>query len=88
MPPVGLKIIFVFRVVTVTVQLAVFDPSFVVAVITAVPSPTVLTKPEETVATELLLDDHVTDLFAALEGVTVAVSEKTVSGSHVSEVLF
>ena len=39
-------------------------------------------------ATELLLDDQVTDLFAAFEGVTVAVSTKTVSGSHVSEVLF
>lgn len=60
---------------TVTTQAAFLPPSLVVAVIVAVPADLAVTKPEEeTVATEVLLDDQVTDLFVALEGVTVAVS--------------
>ena len=45
--------------------------------ITAVPSPTAVTTPEvETVATEVLPDDQVTDLLAASDGAMVAVSVK------------
>lgn len=61
---------------TVTEQLAFFEPSFVVTVIVAVPALTAVTTPEEeTVATEVLLEDQVTDLFEALEGETVAVND-------------
>ena len=59
---------------TFTVQVAVFPPSFVVTVIVAVPAAWPVTTPEEeTVATDLLLDDQVTDLLVAFEGVIVAV---------------
>ena len=59
---------------TVTEHVAVFPPSFVVTVMVAVPAALAVTTPEDdTVATDVLLDDHVTDLFVALEGVTVAV---------------
>jgi hypothetical protein len=61
--------------VTVTKHVVVFPPSFVVTVIVAVPAALAVTKPEdETVATEVLLEDQVTDLSVAFEGVTVAVS--------------
>ena len=47
-------------------------PSVVVTVIVAVPVAFAVTTPEEdTVATEVLLEDHVTDLSVALDGVTV-----------------
>ena len=60
---------------TVTAQVAVFEPVFVVTIIVAVPFPTAVTKPlEDTVATFVLLDAHVTDLSVAFDGVTVAVS--------------
>ena len=59
--------------VTVTVQVAVFPPSLVLTVIVAVPEALAVTKPEEeTVATEVLLEDQVTDLSVAFEGVIVA----------------
>ena len=59
---------------TVTAHVAFFPPSFVVTVMVAVPSISAVTTPElDTVATAVLLDDQVTDLSAALEGVTVAV---------------
>lgn len=60
----------------VTVQLAVLPPSLVVTVMTAVPDfPTAVMMPVlSTVATDVLLDDHVTVLSAALLGETVAVS--------------
>lgn len=57
---------------TVTVQVAFWPPD-VVAVIVAVPAPTAVTLPPETVATEALLVVHVTVLFVALDGETVAV---------------
>ena len=62
--------------VTVTVQLAFMPlPSFAVAVMVALPSPTAFTTPSaETVAMLLLLVDHVRDWFVAVEGLTVAVS--------------
>ena len=41
----------------------------------AVPAARAVTTPEdETVATDVLVDDQFTDLFVAFEGVTVAVS--------------
>ena len=61
--------------VTVTAHVAVLFPSFVLTVIVAEPAALAVTKPEEeTVATEVLLEDQVTDLSVALDGVTVAVS--------------
>ena len=58
---------------TVTVQVFVKDPSTVLQVIVAVPCDTPVTTPEdETVATALLLDDHLTDVLLAFEGRTVA----------------
>ena len=59
---------------TVTAHVAVLAPSTVVTVIVADPTPLAVTTPaEDTVATELLLDVHVTVLFVALAGVIVAV---------------
>ena len=56
--------------------------------ITAVPSPIAVTTPEVvTVATELLLDDQVTDLLAASDGVMVAVSVKVSPFLREAEVL-
>jgi len=61
--------------VTETDALAVNPPSCVVTVIAAEPALTPVTTPEElTVATEVLLEDQVTDLLVALDGETVAVS--------------
>ena len=57
---------------TVTLQLAVL-PLLLLAVMVAVPKPTALTTPLETVATEVLLELHVTVLLVALLGETVAV---------------
>ena len=60
---------------TVTAHVAVFAPSAVFTVIVADPAALAVTTPElETVATDVLLVDQVTDLFEAFEGVTVAVS--------------
>ena len=60
--------------VTVTVQAAVFPPSAVLTVIVAVPSPFAVIFPLlSTVATLVLLDDQLTDLFVAFDGETVAV---------------
>ena len=60
---------------TFTEQVAFFAPSFVVTVIVALPATlAVITPVEETVATEVLFDVHVTDLSVALDGVIVAVS--------------
>ena len=62
-----------FAAVTVTVQVAVLPPSLVFTVIVAVPAAFAVTTPEEeTVATEVLLEDQVTDLSVAFEGVIVA----------------
>ena len=59
---------------TLTVQLAETPlPSAAVQVTVAVPEPTAVTKPaEDTVATLVLLDYHVTFLFVALLGETDA----------------
>jgi hypothetical protein len=59
---------------TVTEQVAVWPPSFVVTVIVALPALTAVTVPFETLATEVLLLFHVIFLFVALVGATVAVS--------------
>ena len=56
---------------TVTWQVADLLPA--VAVIVAVPSATAVTVPFDTVATEVFELDHVTVLFVAFEGCTVAV---------------
>ena len=59
--------------VTLIVHLAVLPPSFVVAVITAWPSPTAFTRPlPSTVAIFLSDVDHPTVLSLAFSGVTVA----------------
>jgi hypothetical protein len=61
--------------VTVTAQVAVLPPSCVVTVIVAVPAATPVTRPLfDTVAMLLLPLVHVTLLFVALSGFTVAVS--------------
>ena len=58
---------------TVTLHSAVFPPSFVVTVIVASPAPTAVTFPLwSTVATPGVLLSHVTLLFVAVEGDTVA----------------
>ena len=52
----------------------IFVPSVEVAVIFAVPCATAVTTPDElTVAILVLLEDHVTVLFVAFEGIIVAV---------------
>jgi len=59
---------------TVTSQVAFLDPSFVVTVMVAVPTLTAVTVPvEDTLATEVLLEDQVTVLSEAFSGVTVGV---------------
>jgi hypothetical protein len=61
--------------VTVMLQFAVYPPSFVLTVIVALPAARAVTSPfVETVAIFVLLDDHVTLLFVAFEGETVAVN--------------
>jgi len=60
---------------TVIADVAVLLPSLVVTVIVALPAATAVTKPVElTVATDVLLDDHVTAVLVALLGAIVAVS--------------
>ena len=71
---------------TVTLQVA-FLPLLVVAVIVAVPLPTAVTFPFATVATDCTELVHVTDLFVALLGKTVAVSVSLSPISNVKEVL-
>jgi hypothetical protein len=71
---------------TVTTQLAVLDPSDVVTVIVAFPADCAMTTPEEdTDATEVLLDDHVTDLSVAFDGETVAVKAYVSPSARVNE---
>lgn len=61
---------------TVTEHVAVLLPSEVLAVIVADPAALAVTVPsDDTVATEVLFDDHVTVLFVAFEGETEALSE-------------
>ena len=60
---------------TFTEQVAFLLPSFVVTVIVALPTALAVTTPEEdTVATDVLFEDHVTDLSVASAGETVAVN--------------
>lgn len=74
---------------TVTEQVAVFFPSSVVAVMTAVPTFTADTFPfESTVATLELELDQVTFLLVAFEGVTVAVNLSVPPINRDSDVLF
>ena len=61
-------------VVTVTAQVAVLLPFWVVTVIVAEPCATAVTVPLATVATFVLLLDQVTFLLVALAGNTVGVS--------------
>ena len=60
-------------------------PSSVVTVIVAVPALTAVTFPLSTVATALSLEDHVTFLLVALDGLTVAV--RVVCSPSVNSVL-
>jgi hypothetical protein len=74
--------------VTVTVQVAVLPPSSVLTIIAALPAATALTVPPDTVATAVLLLLHVTFLFVALAGATVAVNVSELPTVIVVEVLF
>ena len=58
--------------ITVTTLVAVKPPSTVFTVIVALPAATGVTTPFTTVATAASEVDHVTDLFVALAGATVA----------------
>ena len=61
--------------VTVTMQVSVKPPSAVITVIVAVPRAFAVTSPLAlTIATAVLLDVHVINLFVAFGGVTVAVN--------------
>ena len=71
-------------VVTVTEQVALLLPAF--AVMVALPLPTAVTTPSETVATEVLPDVHVTLSLLPL-GVTVAVSVAVLPFVRLSDVL-
>ena len=74
---------------TVTEHVAVLKPSFVVTVIVVVPTALAVTTPEDdTVATDALLEDQVTDLSVAFDGVTVAVNAWVSPTVIVSDVLF
>ena len=65
---------FEFVAATVTAQIAVFEPSEVFTVIVAEPFPMAVTTPLElTVATDVLLEVQLTDLFVAFDGKTSAV---------------
>ena len=76
-------------ITTVTLQVAVFDPSFVVTVMTALPAPTAVTLPFwSTVTTDVLLDFQLTVLSVASLGLTVAVRVSLLPFSIVSSVLF
>jgi hypothetical protein len=72
----------------VTKHCAVKPPSTVVTIITDVPAANPVTRPvEETVATELFTDAHVTALFVAVFGATVAVSCSVLPSNTVVAVL-
>ena len=71
---------------TVTLHCAVYPPSAVVTVTTADPAVLAVTFPPDT-DTLLLLALHVTDLFVALVGNTVAVSCAESPASNVNVVL-
>jgi hypothetical protein len=73
---------------TVTAQVAVLFPSAVVTVMDAVPAATAVTVPFDTVATEVALLLHVTFLFVALAGATVAVKASVFPTSRDNVVLF
>jgi hypothetical protein len=77
------------EVVTVIVDVAVFDPSCVVTVMVAVPAATPETNPLAlTVATNVLLDAQLTVLLVAFAGATAAVScwvAPTASDTEVGE---
>jgi hypothetical protein len=74
------------RAFIVTVQVALFPPD--VAVIVAVPTTLPVTTPLLTVAILVLLELHVTVLFVAFDGFTVAVNVSVASISIVVLVLF
>jgi len=74
--------------VTVTAQVAVLLPSWVVTVMLAVPAATPTTVPPLTCATAVLLLDHVTFLLVALLGAMVAVRLSVPPMTMLVEVLF
>ena len=72
---------------TVTEQDAVLPPSLVVTVIVALPPAFAVTTPvAETVATEVLLEDQVTDLSVASDGETVAVRVRLSPATMVKDI--
>ena len=77
-----------FLSLTVIEQLAVIPPSSVFTVTTAVPLLRAVTLPSSTVATDGSSDDHVTFLFVAFSGLTVAVNTITSPSTISREVLF
>jgi hypothetical protein len=81
LPPLG--------ALTLKVQVAVLPPSTVVTVITALPADTPVTTPlADTEATLEVLLLHVTDLFIAFEGDTVAISVSALPTVRLAELLF
>jgi hypothetical protein len=83
--PVTLTV--VAGVLTVTLHVAVLLPSSVVTVMVALPAETALTTPLDTVATDVLLDFHVTFLLVASDGEMVGVSLVSEPVSKAIEVL-
>ena len=76
-------------VFTVTLHVAVFSPSFVFAVITAVPFALAVTTPFlSTVAKLSLLELHETRLFSAFDGAMVGIRVAVEPTSSVSAVSF
>lgn len=81
--------ILVANVVTVTIHVAVFDPSTVVTVMVAVPFDTAVTTPDAlTVATDVLLLFQLTFVLDAVDGFTVATRVLVPPGLRDSDVLF
>jgi hypothetical protein len=66
-----------FGDMTVTTQLSIKSPSTVVTMILALPSTVAVTALSVTVATSVFFDTHLTALFVAFSGATVAVIVST-----------
>jgi hypothetical protein len=89
LPLLTLKVTYAVGALTVTVQVAVIPPSTVLTVIIAFPAATALTTPvAETVAIAVLLLLHVTFLFVALVGETVAINVSVPPTVRLVDVLF
>jgi hypothetical protein len=86
--PNALALVKVPPSLTVTAQAAVLPPSAVVTVMVAVPAATAVTAPSDTDAIVGALLLHVTALFVAFSGRTVAVSVSELPTTRQVDVLF